>query len=151
MLVKKKKMYHWSYSFRHDSWFTCEFCVKDLFVLLPDLLLMVFKQALTQVADLPQCERGLVLSWGTCEGKKISAKTGIEPLKAAKSRTGLVSSQVQVYSSPFWWTETCGADAGTISEPPVTLSLWNGARFPLVIYHFAISEVCSKSGTINCR
>ncbi len=40
---------------------TCEFCVKDLFVLLPDLLLVVFKQPLTQVAHLLQCERGLVL------------------------------------------------------------------------------------------
>lgn len=41
--------------------FTCKFCVKNLFVLLPDLLLVVFEQALTQVADLPQRERGLVL------------------------------------------------------------------------------------------
>lgn len=40
---------------------TCEFCVEDLFILLPDLLLVVFQQALTQVAHLPQCERGLVL------------------------------------------------------------------------------------------
>lgn len=44
------------------SWmFTCELCVKDLFVLLSDLLLVVFEQALTQVAHLPQRERGLVL------------------------------------------------------------------------------------------
>lgn len=41
--------------------FTCELCVKDLFVLLSDLLLVVFEQALTQVAHLPQRERGLVL------------------------------------------------------------------------------------------
>lgn len=41
--------------------FTFKFCVKDLFVLLPDLLLVVFEQALTQVAHLPQRERGLVL------------------------------------------------------------------------------------------
>lgn len=34
--------------------FTCKFCIKDLFVLLPDLLLVVFEQALTQVAHLPQ-------------------------------------------------------------------------------------------------
>ena len=40
---------------------TCEFCVKDLFVLLPDLLLVVFKQPLTQVAHLLQCKRRLVL------------------------------------------------------------------------------------------
>lgn len=40
---------------------TCEFCVKDLFILLPDLLLVVFKQPLTQVAHLLQCKRGLVL------------------------------------------------------------------------------------------
>jgi len=39
----------------------CEFCVKDLFVLLPDLLLVVFKQPLTQVAHLLQCKRRLVL------------------------------------------------------------------------------------------
>lgn len=44
---------------------TCEFCVKDLFVLLPDLLLVVFKQPLTQVAHLLQCKRRLVLPRGT--------------------------------------------------------------------------------------
>lgn len=41
---------------------TCEFCVKDLFILLPDLLLVVFKQPFAQVAHLLQCKRGLVLS-----------------------------------------------------------------------------------------
>lgn len=39
----------------------CKFCVKDLFVLLPDLVLVVFEQALAQVADLLQRKRGLVL------------------------------------------------------------------------------------------
>lgn len=48
---------------------TCEFCVKDLFVFLPDLFLVVFKQPLTQVAHLLQCKRGLVLSRGTWETK----------------------------------------------------------------------------------
>lgn len=41
--------------------FTCKFCIKDLFILLPDLLLVVFEQALTQVAHLPQRKRRLVL------------------------------------------------------------------------------------------
>lgn len=41
---------------------TCKFCVEDLFVLLPDLFLVVFEQSLTQVAHLLQCKRGLVLS-----------------------------------------------------------------------------------------
>lgn len=50
-----------------ELFFTCKFCVKDLFILLPDLLLVIFEQALTEVAHLPQCERRLVLPWGTCE------------------------------------------------------------------------------------
>lgn len=52
-----------------EIFITCEFCVKDLFVLLPDLLLVVFKQPFTQVAHLLQCKRGLVLSWGAWETK----------------------------------------------------------------------------------
>lgn len=44
-----------------EDFFTCKFCIKDLFVLLPDLLLVVFEQALTQVAHLPQRKRRLVL------------------------------------------------------------------------------------------
>lgn len=44
---------------------TCKFCVEDLFVLLPDLLLVVFQQPLAQVAHLLQCKRRLVLSRGT--------------------------------------------------------------------------------------
>lgn len=44
---------------------TCKFCVEDLFILLPNLLLVVFQQPLTQVAHLLQCKRRLVLSWGT--------------------------------------------------------------------------------------
>lgn len=50
-----------------EIFITCKLCVKDLFILLPDLLLVVFKQSLTQVAHLLQCKRGLVLSWGTWE------------------------------------------------------------------------------------
>lgn len=48
---------------------TCKFCVEDLFILLPDLLLVVFKQPLAQVAHLLQCKRRLVLSWGTWQAE----------------------------------------------------------------------------------
>lgn len=44
---------------------TCKFCIEDLFVLLPDLLLVVLEQSLAQVAHLLHCEWGLVLSRGT--------------------------------------------------------------------------------------
>lgn len=59
----------WFYNQR-GMYITCEFCVKDLFVLLPDLLLVVFKQPLTQVAHLLQRKRRLVLPWGTWETLK---------------------------------------------------------------------------------
>lgn len=35
---------------------TCKFCIEDLFVLLPDLLLVVLEQSLAQVAHLLHCE-----------------------------------------------------------------------------------------------
>lgn len=67
----------------HSFLITCKFCVEDLFVLLPDLFLVVFKQSLTQVAHLLQCKRGLVLSWGTWEIKIKSAMKLVEPLAYA--------------------------------------------------------------------
>lgn len=40
---------------------TCQFGVEDLLILLTDFLFVVFEEALTQVAHLPQGECGLVL------------------------------------------------------------------------------------------
>ena len=74
-LSEGEKMNHESWYYRAVSFYsrnrTCKFCVKDLFVLLPYLLLVVFEQALAQVAHLLQCERGLVLPWGTYETHQI--------------------------------------------------------------------------------
>lgn len=65
----------------------CEFCVKDLFVLLPDLLLVVFKQPLAQVAHLLQCKRRLVLPRGTWWGAgSVEGRTGAGGITGA---TGL--------------------------------------------------------------
>lgn len=50
---------------------TCKFCVEDLFVFLPDLLLVVLEQSLAQVAHLLHCEWGLVLSWGTWRIERV--------------------------------------------------------------------------------
>lgn len=69
--IKKKVLWFYGLFIQRGMFkFTCEFCVKNLFVLLPDLLLVVFKQPLTQVAHLLQCKRGLVLPWGTWDTQK---------------------------------------------------------------------------------
>lgn len=77
---------------------TCKLCVEDLFILLPDLLLVVFKQPLTQVAHLLQCKRWLVLSWGTwqtetqliCEDadSHLAAVTGQDHTKVKHNQCG---------------------------------------------------------------
>lgn len=91
--------------------FTCKFCVKNLFVLLPDLLLVVFEQALTQVADLPQRERGLVLPWGAYD--KANKKK-----KKSETRT-VVWDQRPVGDADFIsskWMLSCISMAQNIKE-----------------------------------